>query len=96
MNDGTNPIHHVLEEVHEICDRVGVGLQLDILEEPLQRCLSIEFREGDGVLRACAGAGAGAGGRWSCIVDCFDVVGCSGGLWGQLGVLGMNWSVKVG
>ena len=48
MNDGTDPIHHVREELHEVCDRVGVGLQLDILEEPIQRCLPIEFREGDG------------------------------------------------
>ena len=36
MNNGANPVHHVLEKVHEICDRVRVGLQLDILEESLQ------------------------------------------------------------
>ena len=79
MNHRANPIHHVLEEVHEICDRVGVGLQLDILEEPLQRCLSVKLSEGDGMLRS--GAGAAGGGRWGGIVGCFDVVGGSGGLW---------------
>ena len=78
MDDGANPVHHVFEEVREICDRVGVGLQLDILEESLQRCLPIEFGEGDGMLRACAGAAGGR--RRSCIVGCFDVVGCSGRL----------------
>ena len=92
MNDGTNPIHHVLEEVHEVGHRVGLGLQLDILEEPIQRCLSVEFGEGDGLLWACAGAGAG---WWSCTVGCFDVVGCSGDQCWQFGVLGTNWRVKV-
>ena len=81
MDDGANPVHHVFEEVREICDRVGVGLQLDILEEPLQRCLSIEFSEGDGMLRSGAGAGAAGGGMWGGIVGRFDVDGCSGGLW---------------
>ena len=91
MNDGTNPVHHILEEVHEICDRVGVGLQLDILEERIQGCLSVEFCEGDGLLWACAGAGwwSVVGRRWSAVLSCWcrEKVGSNG--WG----LCMDWRV---
>ena len=37
----THSVHHVLEKVHEVCDRVGVGLHLHILDEPVERHLSV-------------------------------------------------------
>ena len=55
VNGWTHPVHHVFEDVHEVCNRVGVGLQLDVLDEPIDCRLSIEFCEGDGVLWACGG-----------------------------------------
>ena len=48
MNDWTDPIHHVFVEVHEVSDRVGVGLHRHVLDEPLERHLPIEFCDGDG------------------------------------------------
>ena len=57
----TDPVYHIVEEVHELCDRVGVGFQLHILDEPIECHLPVEFCEGDWVLKACAGRCAGAG-----------------------------------
>ena len=92
MNDGANPVHHVLEKTHEVCDREGVGLQLDILDEPIQRHLPIEFCEGDAVLWAGADAGAGwwsgVGWRWSAVRRCREKVVPNG--WG----LCMDWRVE--
>ena len=92
MNDGANPVHHVLEKVHEVCDQVGVGLHLHVLDEPIERHLSVEFSEGDGVLWACAGAGAA--GSWCCIVGWLDVVGYGVGQCWQLGDLSVNRRVE--
>ena len=65
VNDWTHPVHHAFEEVHEVCDRVGVRLQLHVLDEPIERHLSVKFCQGDGALWACAGRGADAdAGGW--------------------------------
>ena len=43
VTDWTHAIHHIFEKVHEVCDRVGVGLQLHILDERGERHLPVEF-----------------------------------------------------
>ena len=77
MHDWTRSVHHVLEEVHEFCDRVGMGIQVHVLAEPIERLLSVEFYEGEWVLWASAGRCAGGGvGWWREIVWRIDVVWC--------------------
>ena len=62
MDDWTHPLHYLIVKVHELCDRVWVWLQLDVLDQRIERHLMEEFGEGDGVLWACAGRCDGAGG----------------------------------
>ena len=64
VQDWTHPIHHVLKEVHEVCERVGLRPQLQILDEPIERHLAEKLYEVYGVFFACSGCcagGAGAG-----------------------------------
>ena len=74
VNGWADAIQHILEEINELCDRVGMEFQLHVLELMIERHLAVEFGEGDGLLWAsgrcrCAGAGRrpGVGGRWSAV-----------------------------
>ena len=88
MHGWTHPVPSVLEKVHEVCDRVGVGLHLHILDEPIESDLSVEFCEGDGVLWACAGAGAA--GWWSGVVRRWSGVLCC---WSRGKVVANGWGL---
>ena len=50
VSDNTHPMERVLEEVHEVSHRVGMGVKLQILDRPLEPHLPVEFAERDGVL----------------------------------------------
>ena len=66
LHDLTHTVHTVLDEVHEIFERMCVPLQAHILNKVLEGPLPGELCERDGVLWASAGScGAGAGAGWS-------------------------------
>ena len=48
----TDPPDHQLEEVHEICDRVWMRLQVRILQESIECQLWLELGERDGWVAA--------------------------------------------
>ena len=61
VNSWTDQIHHLLEEVHKVCDRVLVGLQPHILDQSIGCHLPVELGARDVVIWArggCCGVGA--------------------------------------
>ena len=60
------PILHIREKAHEVCDGVRVRIQLHVFVLVLEGHLPVELAERDGVLWASASyCVAGVGTRWT-------------------------------